>query len=368
MAARNKHWNADGTIMVKILTPLELQICYDQANGCIRPHWEGGAPQGQRANEGNTENTASIIPPKIAIHCHVFYVALLPELIDAWRVIKRRQILISTDTEVKASIIERILELHGEIDSVIKVCRNRGRDLGPLLTAFKEEMEGYNILIHCHTKKTPQEERTFGTSWRRLLTATTFPSSPSLLSTIYKLISSPRSGLIMAWPHHVYAHNVNWGKNFIQTRKLLRHLDYDVKRFDMLYFPAGSFFWIQLDLIRELGKLNLRPEDFCGEPTPSDGCLAHALERSLGVLPMLQGRDSYAVWLGRSKHALASGPLDAHIAQLPSQQHIESMKSRWFRQGLSVSLGQDRLREQSIPIGCLGDYQWQEQQGNGTEK
>ena len=342
--------------MIKILSHLEVPICYDQSNGCVRPYWEGGAPRTRETREDANIFPTALNTSKIAIHCHVFYVELLPELMDAWQVIAERQLLISTDTAAKANIIKKVLERNGETSAVIRVCKNRGRDLGPLLTAFADVLNDFEVLIHCHTKKTPQEDQVFGTQWRQLLTAATFPKDPALLNTIYNLLASPSGGLVMAWPHRIYAHNVNWGKNFRQTRAILKHLGHDVKRFDLLYFPAGSFFWIRLDQVKLLSHLQLRPEDFCAEPTPGDGRLAHALERSLGLLPMLQDRDNYAVWLGHSNHGLPGGAANTVIGHLPSQRHTQHIKQNWFKQGMNASLAEKQLGQQSIPLGCLGDY------------
>lgn len=331
------------------------KICFDQNNGCLRPYWEIG-PQHQilqNTTQFSESEGTTVAEEPILIHCHVFYVELLPELVKGWKCIEPRKILISTDSAHKAKAIERLLVDHGEKNYTLRICANRGRDIGPLLTALVDEVSGDNILIHCHTKKTPQAEGEFGNQWREFLIKCTFPQNTKIFGHIVKLIQKPESGIILPWPHRLYAHNVNWGENFAAARKLGRVLKHDIKRYHLLYFPAGSFFWTRVSCLRPLFELNLRSQDFCEEPTPGDGRLAHVLERYLGLIPFLQQKDNYAIWLGGEQHAMPECEKEPQVVKLPHWEQTRHYEKTWFQEGLRKALQVDSSAGRPIEIDAF---------------
>lgn len=136
-----------------------LPICFDQLSGCIRPHWELGTEAAKRSNSTPAEIPIPEAPlaqsrkAKIAIHCHAYYLDVFCELADAWQSIHNRYLLINTDTRSKARLIEAILKARGEQDFLIKVLPSRGRDIAPLLLGWVHELEAFDVVIPCHTKK-----------------------------------------------------------------------------------------------------------------------------------------------------------------------------------------------------------------------
>ena len=81
---------------------------------------------------------------------------------------------------------------------------------------------------------------------------------------------------------------------------------------DFAPFPAGSFFWARVSSLKPMLELGLRWDDFTKEPMPEDGFLAHALERCLGLLPMLSNQKCYVHWAGRKCHDLLQVKQDRH--------------------------------------------------------
>ena len=333
------------------ILPHELvNLCFDQLAGSVRPAWEQGVQRGSVLNSPK-QNLAfnNLERGKIAIHCHVYYPELLYELAIAWQVVKNRFIFITTNTLLKANIIKNLLDRCGEESYLIKIVPNRGRDIAPLLSLLKHELSAYEIVIHCHTKKTPQENAIFGSSWRDSLLKATFPVE-SIAEQFEGLLLEKNAGFIMPWPHFAIAHNVNWGANFKRINSLLTLLGYYIYRHTFLFFPAGSFFWARVDSLTPLLKLNLRTEDFCAEPTPGDGAMAHAIERCIGLIPMLQNRKCYAYWSGVFTDGFLEAPKQQQLVLLPPQQEVNKYSKTWFEDGMQKAAEQSMLRQRSIII------------------
>ncbi|MCF5586486.1 hypothetical protein GIV65_27240, partial [Pseudomonas syringae] len=71
-----------------------------------------------------------------------------------------------------------------------------------------------------------------------------------------------------------------WSENReIATHILSDHLDTDISNFPKTEFPEGSMFWARQEGIQSFLNIPLDWDDFPEEPIPTDGTLAHALER-----------------------------------------------------------------------------------------
>ena len=331
------------------LTSQFLPICFDQLAGSIRPHWEIGPSQNNAAKAYGEYLSVPIPDQLIAIHCHVYYLDLLPTFIDAWGNVPNRWLLINTDTTTKARVIEAMLQARKESHYRIKICPNRGRDLAPMLISWRKEIESCELLIHCHTKKTPHADGIFGKKWRRSLLQTTFPEEKHCI-LFQQLLQQKNAGLIFPWPHRFVAHNVNWGNNFPQIYSLMKAMGYEISRDTFLFFPAGSFFWARVDVLQPLFNLELRKEDFSPEPTGGDGYLAHSIERCIGLLPMLMNRRNYAYWVSDAVHEIDCGVHEDLLAELPLENEITPSSTSLFKQGMSQALASSGPRDQSIPL------------------
>jgi len=115
---------------------------------------------------------------------------------------------------------------------------------------------------------------------------------------------------------------MNWGKNYYICKQIMAMLGLKIKQNDLLYFPAGSFFWAKTDALIPLMDLGLNHKHFETEPISLDGTLSHALERCIALLPMLEKRTSYATWIGHDFNGYQNGPKQACIAQLPENMNI----------------------------------------------
>jgi hypothetical protein len=83
------------------------------------------------------------------------------------------------------------------------------------------------------------------------------------------------------------------GGNSTGVRTLLHDISSEVEADKIMESPgqygyfASTMFWARLDAIQSLLDLHLLPEDFESEKGQIDGTFAHAIERVLGLAPVL---------------------------------------------------------------------------------
>ena len=102
---------------------LDWRLMPAQGNGLVRPRVK-----------------ASPLPP-LAVHLHVHYLETLPKLLNALNACRTGtqglRLWISTDRSAKADAITAALQQHPIATQAttiaVRVCPNRGRNLGPLL-------------------------------------------------------------------------------------------------------------------------------------------------------------------------------------------------------------------------------------------
>ena len=100
---------------------------------------------------------ASPLPP-LAVHLHVHYLETLPTLLNALNAcrtgIQGLRLWISTDRSSKADAIAEALEQHPIAEHAttiaVRVCPNRGRNLGPLLLHLWPELQQEALVLHLH--------------------------------------------------------------------------------------------------------------------------------------------------------------------------------------------------------------------------
>jgi lipopolysaccharide biosynthesis protein len=174
------------------------------------------------------------------------------------------------------------LSTHYRGDKVdIRVVPNRGRDIGPLLTEFADEVRArYDVIGHIHTKRSEllAEER-LGREWRVFLLEHLLGGKHPMADQILrKMLESPSLGIVFPDDPNV----MEWGENLAVATVLaekvgIRHLP----RFHN--FPIGTMFWAKVKFLGPLFDLGLTWEDYPEEPLPYDGTLLHALERLVPV-------------------------------------------------------------------------------------
>jgi hypothetical protein len=223
--------------------------------------------------------------PSAALHIHVYYTDLLPEIFEA--ILGNQYVpdifVTTVDDQRKREIEATALAFGLKINQTL-IVPNRGRNFGGL-TALLESgaVANYEIIGHVHTKRTFGKDGPFTVRWREFLIGNMIGSRfhKDLITSILQTMTSDTSvGLV--YPDDPKA--IGWGKNddfaiAIAERIGLTSLPSHIK------FPAGGMFWARKEYLTRLRDVGLVFDELLPEPVPVDGSSLHAIERMLGVLP-----------------------------------------------------------------------------------
>jgi glycosyltransferase involved in cell wall biosynthesis len=237
-----------------------------------------------------SEETARALssPIRVALHLHVYYSDLFPEIMARLRVNNvRPDLFISVPTEsVRNEIVDLLNDYSGKVVD-IQIVPNRGRDIGPLLTAFGSVfLDGYDAIGHLHTKKTADlNDEMIGKRWYRFLLENLLGGKRNMADIILgRMAADPAIGIVFPDDPHV----VDWGKNKAIAESLASKLGLG-KLQENFVFPVGTMFWARTEALRPLFTLGLSWHDYPAEPLPYDGTILHALER---LLPFVAAKQS----------------------------------------------------------------------------
>jgi glycosyltransferase involved in cell wall biosynthesis len=218
----------------------------------------------------------------VALHLHVFYPELLPEIMLrlGFNRIKPDLFISVPSKKIQEQVLGLIKGYQGAIVCV-EVVPNRGRDIGPLLTLFGERiLNNYAYIGHLHTKKTKDlKDRQLIGRWREfllvnLLGKDSFGMADAILSHL-----NTDSNIGIVFPDDPNA--IGWDKNKNYAIDLARQLG--IKNLpENFIFPVGTMFWAKTKALENMINRKFKWEDYPEEPLPYDGSMLHALERLLG--------------------------------------------------------------------------------------
>jgi glycosyltransferase involved in cell wall biosynthesis len=230
---------------------------------------------------------------RVALHLHAYYPDQLEGMIER---LNRNQsapdLFVSVTSEKAASLSQAQLSKYRGCVAKLKVTPNRGRDIGPLLTEFGEELcSSYEIIGHLHTKKsTHVEDRPFAEAWNVFLLENLLGGRRGgrMLDLILSTMGSdPSIGIVYPDDPHI----ISWTRNRTYAEELRGRLNTTAFP-EQFNFPVGSMFWVRSAVLKRLIALQLEWDDYPLEPVPIDGTIIHAIERLFGVLPASIGMSS----------------------------------------------------------------------------
>jgi glycosyltransferase involved in cell wall biosynthesis len=175
---------------------------------------------------------------RTAIQAHFHYPELIYDFLGKLSANRSPcDLLLSTNDEAKAAILRAATRefQRGSID--IRLVPNRGRDLGPLLSAYGEEiLQNYDIVCHLHAKRSLSVDAAMGEIWREFLwqhlLGDLYPMMDLALSRFAK---DDRLGLLFAEDPHI----CDWGGNLQLCEKLAVQLGIDLPLPPSSSFPLG---------------------------------------------------------------------------------------------------------------------------------
>ncbi len=227
---------------------------------------------------------------KLAVILHLYY-------IDRWDYVREKlQALGSTEYDLFVSLNEKNSDFRDEImkfnpDAYVQIVPNRGRDILPfvyLLARLKEA--GYSAILKLHSKKSTH--RLNGLDWFEELVTNLLPNKETVREITDKVV---KEHCIVGPNGHYISLKRYMGSNEVQLGHLLARITSKKSANSILksssahgYF-AGSMFWANLEAINPLVDLHLAPEDFESERGQIDGTTAHAVERLISLLAVIEG-------------------------------------------------------------------------------
>jgi glycosyltransferase involved in cell wall biosynthesis len=228
----------------------------------------------------SNEITSSDLPKNVAIHIHVYYPEMLPNIIARLNYNKAKpDLYISVPNNVLIDPIKDTLKNYKGFVKAIKVTPNIGRNFGPLLIDFETFFsEKYEIIGHIHTKKSPHVESRVAEEWSNfILDCLLGNSSQNMMDAILSKMNHDKS-IGIVFPDEPHAQG--WDKNLSIAKVLAKKLSIKALP-EYFIFPVGSMFFIRSKALSSLGKLKVKYKDFPSEPLDNDGTILHALERIL---------------------------------------------------------------------------------------
>ncbi len=214
---------------------------------------------------------------KVAIHGHFHYPELLPELVERLSLSSTSyDLLITTTSDERQVEIERSMVALGVTGAVVTV-PNKGRDIGPLFSAFPRELIfSYDLIGHFHGKRSLHAGGSLGDTWRSFLWEHLAGGQFPMMDEIAAAFSAdPKLGLVFAEDPYLWDWTDNRGIADDLAAKIGIRL---TNHFD---FPLGTMFWARPAALAPLFDLGLTWDSYPSEPLATDGTLLHALERML---------------------------------------------------------------------------------------
>lgn len=249
----------------------------------------------------------------IAVHAHVYYAILAPEMREYLENIPAKfDLYVTTDTENKAVEIRSSLTGIVNVRMLdVRVVPNRGRDIGPLLVALGDELSRYGVVLHIHTKRSPHNPDLRG--WRRYLMQALLGDLRLIAAILGCFAKDEQLGILYPQIYYPVIPFMRLGGNADGIISLLKRAGRDaadIEQIDMSAFPAGFMFWFRGSALKPFLRLGLQLADFEAEAGQDDGTLAHAIERIFPYMTAVDGFHSQA-FLPARLHA------PAHLGALP---------------------------------------------------
>ncbi|KTD14155.1 glycosyl transferase, family 2 [Legionella gratiana] len=224
---------------------------------------------------------------RCAIHIHVFYSDLLKDLMDRIQINESDFDVYVSTNEVLFKQVSEILSDYEQINTKIKAVPNRGRDIGPLISAFADELQKYEVIGHFHTKKSLDiKNAQFARDWYLFLIENLLGGKHLMADQIINEFKKDiKIGLVFADDPYL----LDWGKNKVFADELAEKMKLSSIPEHHFNFPVGTMFWARPEAIKPLFELKYSWDMYPEEPLPYDGSILHAMERLIPIIVSNQG-------------------------------------------------------------------------------
>jgi len=238
------------------------------------------------------------VTESIAVHAHLFHTDLVDDIVWYLNNIPYPfDIFASVSKEDDVEYCrEKLLDIRQVKKVVVEVVPNQGRDIAPMFCAFGERLRQYDFLCHIHTKKSLGREssaREF--FWRDYLLKSLLGSEQRVKNIFHYLVKA-NTGMVFPepYPSLAYANCVpSWFLKFPKHSNWLKK--FRIWRMPSnAWFSCGAMFWCRTASLKRLFKSKITLRAFPAERgVLKDGSFAHALERLLGYVPLIDNFENF---------------------------------------------------------------------------
>lgn len=289
------------------------------------PHWTLRSPESVTLDPASRSDVADA-PAKgglrLAVHVHAYYPEYIEEVCHALMRIRYPLDLFVTTCRPadERFIFHYLTRQNPRFSFKIQRVENRGRDIGPMLTAFPQMWDQYDIVAHLHSKKSPHTG--FGDRWRRYVLDQMFGSSELVESIMDYLTENEDVGFFFADNYRDIKKFVEWGVSAQLIDSLLERANLPkVNMPKIAEFAAGSMAWFRTSAFRALVDTFTSVEDFDLEEGQLDATVAHVIERAFPLVVKAQGARAVCYYPKRRPHLATfepryvNGPVSSNAAR-----------------------------------------------------
>ncbi len=261
--------------------------------GIVEPfadYLRSGRPEGPWQEQVITPNDSFIIHEKkvrCAIHIHVFYADLLKDLMDRIQLNETAFDVYVSTNEFLFEQVSQILADYQQISTKVRIVPNRGRDIGPLISEFADELQKYDVIGHFHTKRSLDiKNAQFARDWFLFLIENLLGGQHLMADRIMNEFKKDvKIGLVFADDPYL----LDWGKNRSFAEELAKQMKLSDIPDHHFNFPVGTMFWARPEAIKPIFELQYSWDVYPEEPLPYDGSILHAMERLIPIIVSNQG-------------------------------------------------------------------------------
>jgi FMN phosphatase YigB (HAD superfamily) len=235
----------------------------------------------------------------VAFYLHIFYEDYVERFAGALENFPLDiDLYVAASSDSIAQLASTRFGAHGRIRS-LKVCKvpNRGRNFGPMLVEFRDDLKNHDLVCHLHSKKSLYSGRE-QSQWANYLMEYMISDKIVVTKVLNAFAANPDVGMyyptsfwmMPSWVNHVLMNQhamKKWG-----TELGIESWD------DFIAYPVGGMFWVRPDAIHQIMERAFSYSDFPKEPLVNDGSMLHALERMLGLLVEKNGYKQFFYYPG----------------------------------------------------------------------
>lgn len=234
----------------------------------------------------------------IVVQVHIYYEDLLNEIINYTNNIPIKfDLYITTISYEKKIIIEEYIRNYSKANKYeIKIVKNKGRDVLPLIIQLKDKIKKYKYFCHIHTKKSAHDI-VLGNNWRNYLYKNLLGSKELITDIISDFEKFDKLGFIFPEVYYEIIKKIdNYDDtNFFLHRPNINYMNLILKKIFPRYkigykliFPSGNMFWAKFNSVYQIFKVRLF-HLFPKELNQTNETIMHAIERIWLYLVKLNG-------------------------------------------------------------------------------